>query len=778
MLSKMLKPSRDEFFADLFAEFNVVLSQYSGLNEKRTDPVKFAKKLTALLDYIDLYIKRKTGRDLHCMQMILSILYYIVFSVTRSSDCKTAFMKSVEAFLGQAEKDFNLPSDYSDHPALYLMVVNLGLSFCVSNIIVSNDFDSKEIIRKSNVFTKKMIQSGGVKDKAILRFASFMYSVSGYLQGIVNTAYKKRFGSEAQVLLGLLDIKPTAVLEVENEIELSDDLTDQCLYFLRIIYDCSTEAYRALETAQLATPAYSRYSLSKEFDELDIEKFTDFFTESCKQRLLSKPLNMVEGLNVGLTPYVEIIMRLLGLISVVNKVIDIKLPPESRVLPVEGSPEWNELIYLLESKIRITKIEKLMTEYSITCTNANHSKIKDELIAIEKKLSSLNDRLGKLQATMQKSNPDVENKTKKRRRKKKTVKPGATAAVALETNVPVIKAMPIPPYLEIICNKLIERNHKVYVVGGAVRDFLTGYKEMDDYDLVTTAPFEEIEKILTEHGGSLIRSNHPVFLIPGNAKEHEKPIQVRPMMSSGHSEKYESMVLENETTIYLYLTELLSDDALHRDFKFNAIYFSLKSRKYKDPLNGLKDIEGKTISFVSDNVYDTVSKDPSLIIRLIRTLAKTQFTISPGVEDIIKVLVPKLAKLKSSKLNFELEKSLQMKERLFVLDKLIEYKVFESLFYSDRLQLDKCHDLLRIMLSNDQYRFNKSLLWAIISYPSDSTKFDLMGIYSTPMRNDISQVHQAISRGDNIGLTEHQAEMADDFRDCMEAMSRKNSIRP
>src|SRR4030042_4467695 len=55
----------------------------------------------------------------------------------------------------------------------------------------------------------------------------------------------------------------------------------------------------------------------------------------------------------------------------------------------------------------------------------------------------------------------------------------------------------LPEFVQEILKKFSENNYEIYVVGGAVRDLLTG-RSVDDWDFTTSATPEEILKIFPD----------------------------------------------------------------------------------------------------------------------------------------------------------------------------------------------------------------------------------------------------------------------------------------
>ncbi|MBP5242161.1 MAG: CCA tRNA nucleotidyltransferase, partial [Clostridia bacterium] len=156
-------------------------------------------------------------------------------------------------------------------------------------------------------------------------------------------------------------------------------------------------------------------------------------------------------------------------------------------------------------------------------------------------------------------------------------------------------------------------NFPLYVVGGSVRDFLSGYarKESDFSDWDISAPVlpnvlaEEAEK----HGftlKSVYKNTGTVKLCDQNGTGFE--------FTSFRSDEY---VRGEHTPAKVYFTENIESDAKRRDFTCNAVYYEIKSKKFVDPLNGITDIENKGMRTVRESAR-VFGEDGLRLLRLAR----------------------------------------------------------------------------------------------------------------------------------------------------------------
>ena len=150
----------------------------------------------------------------------------------------------------------------------------------------------------------------------------------------------------------------------------------------------------------------------------------------------------------------------------------------------------------------------------------------------------------------------------------------------------------------------------VFLTGGAVRDLTTGFP-VRDLDFSVHGNALKLKKTLEKSGGSLWGEHEPsrtlYFWFHG----------VRVEISSTRREEYP----KPGKPVYHWATIL--EDLRRRDFTANAMAVSLNEGSYGlllDPLNGIADLEARTLRLVSN--YGFI-EDPSRMLRAIRFQART-----------------------------------------------------------------------------------------------------------------------------------------------------------
>lgn len=156
----------------------------------------------------------------------------------------------------------------------------------------------------------------------------------------------------------------------------------------------------------------------------------------------------------------------------------------------------------------------------------------------------------------------------------------------------------------------------IYIVGGAIRNYLLGYP-MVDVDLAAAICPGSVQEALKNSSFTVKNASKKLFTL---------------LISK---ENYCFEFTSFRTDYYTkglhrpYKTQLVQDiklDALRRDFTINSIYYNIKERQFVDPLLGMKDLEKRLIKTVMCP-KEVFSQDGLRLMRLARIAAQLDLTI-------------------------------------------------------------------------------------------------------------------------------------------------------
>ena len=158
----------------------------------------------------------------------------------------------------------------------------------------------------------------------------------------------------------------------------------------------------------------------------------------------------------------------------------------------------------------------------------------------------------------------------------------------------------------------------LYVVGGAVRDFLSK-RQAPSLDLDISSPMlvDEFLPIAEKFGfkaTAVYKQTGTVKLRDEQGQDYE--------YTCFRSDKY---VRGTHTPVEIFFTEDITLDCRRRDFTVNAIYYDIKTAKFVDPLNGIDAIKEKRLTTV-DNSEKVFGEDGLRLMRLARFSAQLGFT--------------------------------------------------------------------------------------------------------------------------------------------------------
>lgn len=166
---------------------------------------------------------------------------------------------------------------------------------------------------------------------------------------------------------------------------------------------------------------------------------------------------------------------------------------------------------------------------------------------------------------------------------------------------------------------LFKNNDKeLYLVGGAVRDFLNN-ESPKDFDLCTNATPDEILNIVgnkyktTEHGKSF-----GVIVIYTN--DQPMGIEVATFREDIYADKLG--ITRNPEIKF----STIEKDVLRRDITYNSMFYDLQKRKIIDLVGGVDDLKNEITRFVG-NPDDRIGEDPLRILRVLRFSCRYNFNI-------------------------------------------------------------------------------------------------------------------------------------------------------
>lgn len=177
--------------------------------------------------------------------------------------------------------------------------------------------------------------------------------------------------------------------------------------------------------------------------------------------------------------------------------------------------------------------------------------------------------------------------------------------------------IPIPSDIIDIKNVFVKNKHKLYVVGGAVRDAILG-KTPKDYDLATDAEPDKVEQMMAKAGFKTLPTGKAFGVINVFTDQGEYEIATfREDIGSGR--RPDAVSFTN-----------IEGDVARRDLTINALFYDIETREVVDLVGGIehlgkKVVDGKIVDGKNKIIVKTVGgaesrfgEDRLRILRAIR----------------------------------------------------------------------------------------------------------------------------------------------------------------
>src|ERR1041384_5708224 len=181
----------------------------------------------------------------------------------------------------------------------------------------------------------------------------------------------------------------------------------------------------------------------------------------------------------------------------------------------------------------------------------------------------------------------------------------------------------IPTVVDDLARRFTAAGHRLYLVGGSVRDALLGVRS-PDFDFATDATPDRVRELVSGwHEGTWLQGLE--FGTVGVAKDGH-----RLEITTFRGERYEP----ESRNPSVQFVPTIEADLSRRDFTVNAMAVLLPDRTFVDPFGGVGDLAGKILR-TPGAPEDSFSDDPLRMLRAARFVA--QLDLSP-TEDVVRAM--------------------------------------------------------------------------------------------------------------------------------------------
>ena len=194
--------------------------------------------------------------------------------------------------------------------------------------------------------------------------------------------------------------------------------------------------------------------------------------------------------------------------------------------------------------------------------------------------------------------------------------------------------------LRTLSKEFNKQGHKLYIVGGYVRNTLLGLGS-DDIDITSSMRAADVEKVckkLKLKYTSINKHLGTILIIYGKFKFEYTTFRRESYSDSGI-----------HTPDNIEFVDNIDIDYLRRDFSINSIYWDIEDEKFVDPANGIRDIERKILR-TPNTPKITLADDGLRILRGVRFASTFGFKIDKRTLSALKTYTPLLRKISKERI--------------------------------------------------------------------------------------------------------------------------------
>jgi len=188
-----------------------------------------------------------------------------------------------------------------------------------------------------------------------------------------------------------------------------------------------------------------------------------------------------------------------------------------------------------------------------------------------------------------------------------------------------------------VCATLQDHGYQAYIVGGAIRDLLSGHSPKD-HDVATSATPEEVRALFRR--SRIIGRRFKIVHVMNGAETIE--VSTFRAGQVAETDLHGRVLADNS-----YGSQ--AEDAIRRDFTVNALYYDPLTEIIVDYHHGVADLQQKTLRVIGEP-RTRYREDPVRMLRAVRLAAKLGLIIDPAARSPIRDMAMLLENVPTARL--------------------------------------------------------------------------------------------------------------------------------
>jgi poly(A) polymerase len=223
---------------------------------------------------------------------------------------------------------------------------------------------------------------------------------------------------------------------------------------------------------------------------------------------------------------------------------------------------------------------------------------------------------------------------------------GPVTSTAAGQDNAVVELLSALPVAEDLAARFTAAGHRLYLVGGSVRDAMLG-RLSGDLDFTTDARPPQI-MALVKGWADAIWDTGIAFGTVG-ATKHGQTVEI----TTFRADAYDGVTRNPEVTF----GDTIEGDLVRRDFTVNAMAYDVVNRQLIDPTDGRAALKAKVLDTPA-TPQESFSDDPLRMLRAARFVSQLGFTVAPRVLDAMAAMSGELNRITAERVQVELSKLL------------------------------------------------------------------------------------------------------------------------